>query len=419
MPGGPRESWEIIAPIFRKIAAQVDGEPCCRYMGPDGAGHYVKMVHNGIEYGDMQLICEAYAILKDVLGMKAAELADIFTEWNKGDLDSYLIEITSQIFRKIDPDTGKPLVDVILDKAGQKGTGIWTLQSAIQRAVVISTINAAVEARVISSRKQERVDSSKILPHPKPAKFDGDRSELIAAVRDALYASKIVSYAQGMELLGAASIESKWNLNFGDIATIWRGGCIIRAKFLNRIVEAYARDPALHNLLLDRYFTGIIEKTQQNWRIAVSTAVAHGVAVPAFSASLAYFDSYRQARLPSNLLQAQRDFFGAHTYERVDKPGVFHTEWLESDEPQEKPAEAKARSAWRRITMTYIYETTNPDKPVRRFEVTQSMKDDPLRTDPETGEAVRRVITGGSGVLVPGGSAGPSVGSCGSHCGCH
>jgi 6-phosphogluconate dehydrogenase len=342
MPGGSRESWEMIAPIFRKIAAQVDGEPCCRYMGPDGAGHYVKMVHNGIEYGDMQLICEAYAIMKDVIEMDNKELAETFTEWNKGELDSYLIEITSRIFRKIDPDTGKPLVDVILDKAGQKGTGIWTLQSAIQQSVVISTINAAVEARVISSRKDDRVASSKILPQPKPKKFKGDRAQLVDAVRNALYASKIVSYAQGMELLGAASTQYKWSLNFGDIATIWRGGCIIRAKFLNRIVEAYQRDPALHNLLLDSYFTAIIEKTQDDWRIAVSTAAEHGVAVPAFSASLAYFDSYRSARLPSNLLQAQRDFFGAHTYERVDKPGVFHTEWIESDhKPAQKSAEPK------------------------------------------------------------------------------
>ena len=243
MPGGPRESWEIIAPIFRKIAAQVDGEPCCRYMGPDGAGHYVKMVHNGIEYGDMQLICEAYAILKDVVEMDAKQLADTFTEWNKGELNSYLIEITSQIFRKIDPDTGKPLVDMILDKAGQKGTGIWTLQSAIAQSVVISTINAAVEARVISSRKEERVAASKVLPQPKPKKFTGDRAQLVGAVRNALYASKIVSYAQGMELLGAASKQYNWNLNFGDIATIWRGGCIIRAIFLNRIVEAYQRNP--------------------------------------------------------------------------------------------------------------------------------------------------------------------------------
>src|ERR1700675_3696267 len=342
MPGGSRESWEIIAPIFRKIAAQVDGEPCCRYMGPDGAGHYVKMVHNGIEYGDIQLICEAYAILKDIVEMDAAQLAETFAEWNKGELDSYLIEITSQIFRKIDPETGNPLVDMILDKAGQKGTGIWTLQSAIKQSVVISTINAAVEARVISSRKDERVASSKILPQPKPRKFKGDRAQLVDAVRTAPYPSKIVSYAQGMELLGAASKQYKWNLNFGDIATIWRGGCIIRAKFLNRIVEAYKRDLGLHNLLLDRYFTGVIETTQDNWRVAVSTAAEHGVAVPAFSASLAYFDSYRQARLPFNLLQAQRDFFGAHTYERVDKPGVFHTEWIESDhKPAQKSAEPK------------------------------------------------------------------------------
>src|SRR2546426_8918004 len=342
MPGGSRESWEIIAPIFRKIAAQVDGEPCCRYMGPDGAGHYVKMVHNGIEYGDIQLICEAYAILKDILGMDAAQLADTFEEWNKGELESYLIEITSKIFQKIDPETGKPLVDVILDKAGQKGTGIWTLQAAIRQYVVISTINAAVEARVISSRKEERVAASKILPQPRRRTFKGNRDELVQAVHDALYASKIVSYAQGMELLGAASTAYNWNLNFGDIATIWRGGCIIRAKFLNRITEAYARDPKLHNLLLDQYFTDIIAKTQRNWRVAVSTAIKHGVAVPAFSASLAYFDSYRSARLPANLLQAQRDFFGAHTYERVDKPGVFHTEWAESDqEPSEKPTEAK------------------------------------------------------------------------------
>ncbi|PYJ80602.1 MAG: phosphogluconate dehydrogenase (NADP(+)-dependent, decarboxylating) [Verrucomicrobia bacterium] len=311
MPGGSRESWEIIAPIFRKIAAQVDGEPCCRYMGPDGAGHYVKMVHNGIEYGDIQLICEAYAILKDILAMQAAELADVFAEWNKGELDSYLIEITSEIFRKIDPETGKPLVDMILDKAGQKGTGIWTLQS-------------------------------KILPQPRVRKFKGNRMRFIDAVRDALYASKIVSYTQGMELLRSGSTEYKWNLNLSDIATIWRGGCIIRAKFLNRIVEAYQRDAALHNLLLGRYFTKIIRKAQRNWRVAVSTAIKHGVAVPAFSASLAYFDSYRQARLPANLLQAQRDFFGAHTYERVDKPGVFHTEWMESDQkPAEKPTEPK------------------------------------------------------------------------------
>jgi 6-phosphogluconate dehydrogenase len=336
MPGGSRESWEIIAPIFRKIAAQVDGEPCCRYMGPNGAGHYVKMVHNGIEYGDIQLICESYAILKNVLGMEAAQLADVFAEWNRGELESYLIEITSQIFRKIDPDTGNPLVDMILDKAGQKGTGIWTLQAAIRQYVVISTINAAVEARVISSRKEDRVAASKILPQPRARQFKSNRERLVDAVRDALYASKIVSYAQGMELLRSGSTTYNWNLNISDIATIWRGGCIIRAKFLNRIVEAYQRDPALHNLLLDRYFTRAIRRAQPKWRLVLSTAIKHGVAAPAFSASLAYFDSYRSARLPANLLQAQRDFFGAHTYERIDKPGVFHTEWLE---PEKKPAE--------------------------------------------------------------------------------
>src|SRR5205085_1895991 len=342
MPGGSRESWEVIAPIFRKIAAQVDGEPCCRYMGPDGAGHYVKMVHNGIEYGDIQLICEAYAILKDVLQMEAAQLAEVFTEWNRGELESYLIEITSQIFRKIDPDTGRPLVDMILDKAGQKGIGIWTLQAAIKQTVVISTINAAVEARVISAQKEERVAASKILPQPRARKFKGNRPRFIDAVRDALYASKIVSYTQGMELLRSGSTDYKWNLNLSDIATIWRGGCIIRAKFLNRIVEAYQRDPALHNLMLYKYFTRAIKRAQRNWRVAVSAAIKQGVAVPAFSASLAYFDSYRSVRLPANLLQGQRDFFGAHTYERIDKPGVFHTEWIDSDQkPAEKSTEPK------------------------------------------------------------------------------
>ena len=340
MPGGSRESWEIIAPIFRKIAAQVDGEPCCRYMGPDGAGHYVKMVHNGIEYGDIQLICEAYAILKDVLGIDAPQLADVFAEWNRGELESYLIEITAQIFRKIDPETSKPLVDVILDKAGQKGTGIWTLQAAIKQYVVISTINAAVEVRVISSRKEERLEASKILPQPRARMFKGNRGRLIDAVRDALYAAKIISYAQGMELLRSGSTTYEWNLNLSDIATIWRGGCIIRAKFLNRIVEAYKRDAALHNLLLDRYFMRIIKKAQPKWRVVVSTAIKYGAAVPAFSASLAYFDSYRSAQLPANLRQAQRDFFGAHTYERIDKPGAFRTEWIESEEePAEKPTE--------------------------------------------------------------------------------
>jgi 6-phosphogluconate dehydrogenase len=328
MPGGTKEAWEIVAPIYRKIAAQVDGEPCCRYMGTGGAGHYVKMVHNGIEYGDMQLICEAYAILRDLLRLSAPELHDVFDSWNKGDLDSFLIEITANIFTRKDPDTGKPLVDVILDKAGQKGTGRWTLQSAIEQGVVISTINAAVEARVLSSMKEQRVRASKQLPAPTGYKYTGDRQRLIDAVRDALYASKIISYAQGFTLFAAAGKQFGWNLNFGDIATIWRGGCIIRAKFLNRIKEAFDRSPQLENLMLDPFFGDILEKSQANWRFAISRAIRAGVAVPAFAASLSYFDSYRQKRLPANLLQAQRDYFGAHTYERIDKPGTFHTDWL-------------------------------------------------------------------------------------------
>jgi len=329
MPGGTKEAWEIVAPIFRKIAAQVDGEPCCRYMGTGGAGHYVKMVHNGIEYGDMQLICEAYAILRDLLGLDADELHDVFDNWNRGDLDSFLIEITANIFRKKDSETGKPLVDLILDKAGQKGTGRWTLESAIEQGVVISTINAAVEARVLSSMKERRVRASKQLPAPPPNPYEGDRQKLVDAVRDALYASKIISYAQGFTLFSAASKHFDWNLNFGDIATIWRGGCIIRAKFLNRIKEAFDRNLQLENLMLDPFFSSILEGSQANWRFAISLAIQAGVAVPAFSASLAYFDSYRQERLPANLLQAQRDYFGAHTYERIDKPGKFHTEWLQ------------------------------------------------------------------------------------------
>ena len=329
MPGGPKDAWEIIAPIFTRIAAQVDGEACCRYMGPDGAGHYVKMVHNGIEYGDMQLICEAYSILKNVLGLNNQELHDVFEQWNQGDLDSFLIEITTRIFTRRDDESDHLLVDMILDKAAQKGTGKWTIISALDLGVVVSTINAAVEARVTSSMKTQRVAASKILKGPDRPPHTGDRQALINAVRDALYASKIISYAQGMDLLGAAGRANHWNLNFGDIATIWRGGCIIRARFLNRIKEAYDRNASLSNLMLDEYFTAALIKNQPNWRLAVTTATDWGVAVPAFSASLAYFDSYRQDRLPANLLQAQRDFFGAHTYERIDRPGSFHTEWLQ------------------------------------------------------------------------------------------
>jgi len=330
MPGGSPESWTALGPIFTRIAAQVDGEACCRHMGPDGAGHYVKMVHNGIEYGDMQLICEAYAILKTTIDPSAEEFHQIFAGWNKGELNSYLIDITETIFTKKDPETGKPLVDVILDKAGQKGTGKWTVGHAVEMGVPLSTISSAVEARILSSLKTERVAASKELPAPEVKPFTGDRSRLIAAVGDALYASKIVSYAQGFAQLGAAGKIYGWDLNFGDIATIWRGGCIIRAQFLNRIKQAYETDPGLKNLLLAPFFRDIIAKTQANWRHAIITAIEQGVAVPAFSASLAYYDSYRSERLPANLLQAQRDFFGAHTYERTDKPAgeFFHTEWL-------------------------------------------------------------------------------------------
>ena len=331
MPGGSKEGWEFLAPIYTKISAFVDGESCCRYMGADGAGHYVKMVHNGIEYGDMQLICEAYAILHDVLGLGADELATIFGEWNRSELNSYLIEITATIFGKKDAETGKPLVDLIVDRAGQKGTGKWTVGHAVEMSVPLSTISAAVEARILSSLKEERVSASQHLKGPERVPFPAEKEALIEAVRDALYASKIVSYAQGFVQLGAAAKQYGWELNFGDIATIWRGGCIIRAHFLNRIKQAYELNPGLKNLLLDPYFRDIIENSQQNWRLAIGTAVANGIAVPAFSASLAYFDSYRSARLPANLLQAQRDFFGAHTYERVDKPvgEFFHTEWMQ------------------------------------------------------------------------------------------
>jgi 6-phosphogluconate dehydrogenase len=349
MPGGDPVAYSFIEPIFTKISAQVvdtlssDGRlaPCCTYIGPDGAGHYVKMVHNGIEYGDMQLICEAYALLKDVLGLSAAELHDVFNEWNEGDLGSFLIEITADIFTRIDPDTKTPLVDVILDRAGQKGTGKWTLQSAQDLGIPVSTINAAVEQRIVSSMRDQRVKASTVLPGPDAIKFEGDRAEFIEAVRNALYASKIVSYAQGLALLAAASKEFDWNLSIGNIAAIWRGGCIIRAKFLDRITEAYGRDPQLVNLMLDPFFTDIMTKTQSGWRTAVVEGIKNGIAVPAFTASLGYYDSYRSARGPQNLLQAQRDYFGAHTYERTDKEGSFHTDWFGLDEERLKPHEAE------------------------------------------------------------------------------
>lgn len=330
MPGGSKEGWEALAPIYTRIAAIAEGEPCCRHMGPDGAGHYVKMVHNGIEYGDMQLICEAYAILKATIDPSAAEFHEIFAEWNQGELDSFLIEITKNIFTKNDPETGKPIVDLILDKAGQKGTGKWTVGHATEMGVPLSVIGSAVEARILSSIKEERVAASQVLSGPSPAPFTGDRKEIINAVRDALYASKIISYAQGMVQLGKAGELYGWGLNFEDIASIWRGGCIIRARFLNRITEAYRKNPGLKNLVLDPFFSDILQRTQANWRKAVQTAIEYGVAAPAFSAALSYFDSYRTARLPANLLQAQRDYFGAHTYERIDKPAgeFFHTEWF-------------------------------------------------------------------------------------------
>ncbi|HET6407270.1 MAG TPA: decarboxylating NADP(+)-dependent phosphogluconate dehydrogenase [Chthoniobacteraceae bacterium] len=332
MPGGSKEGWQALAPIYQKIAAIAEGEPCCRHMGPDGAGHYVKMAHNGIEYGDMQLICEAYAILKASLSPSADDFAQIFTEWNKGELDSFLIEITSKIFTKKDPETGKAVVDVVLDKAGQKGTGKWTVGHAIEMGVPLSVIGSAVEARILSSLKDERVAASKVLNGPTAKPYAGDRSKLIEAVRDALYASKIISYAQGMVQLGKASELYNWNLNFEDIASIWRGGCIIRARFLNRITDAYKKNPSLKNLVLDPFFADILNRTQANWRIAVQTAIEYGVAVPGFSAALSYYDSYRSSSLPANLLQAQRDYFGAHTFERIDKPAgeFFHYDWLNS-----------------------------------------------------------------------------------------
>ena len=331
MPGGSKEGWQALAPIYQKIAAVAEGEPCCRHMGPDGAGHYVKMAHNGIEYGDMQLICEAYAILKAALNPTAEEFEQIFTNWNKGELNSFLIEITSKIFAKKDPETGKPIVDIVLDKAGQKGTGKWTVGHAAELGVPLSVISSAVEARILSSMKAERVAASKVIPGPTPKPFTGDRAAFIAAVGDALYASKIISYAQGMVQLGKASELYNWGLKFEDITAIWRAGCIIRAGFLNRITDAYRANPSLKNLILAPFFSEILTRTQANWRIAVCSAVENGVAVPGFSSALAYFDSYRTERLPANLLQTQRDFFGAHTYERVDKPEgqFFHTEWME------------------------------------------------------------------------------------------
>ncbi len=329
MPGGPASTWEVMKPIFESIAAKVDGEPCVIHIGPGGAGHYVKMIHNGIEYGDMQLICEAYNIFKHA-GFTTDEMATIFNEWNEGELQSYLIQITGKALEQIDPETGKPIVELIQDKAGQKGTGQWTLINGAENAIVISTINAAVEARILSSQKKQRVAASTLLTGP-DGSIKTDKAALVKKVHDALYASKIISYAQGLDLIKTMGEKKNWGLDLGRIAAIWRGGCIIRAKFLNRITDAYRSDPTLVNLMLDPFFKDLLSKTQQNWREVVALAVSSGLPVPAFSASLGYYDSYRAARLPANLLQAQRDFFGAHTYERTDKPEgqFFHTEWPE------------------------------------------------------------------------------------------
>lgn len=332
MPGGTKAAYENLEPILTKIAAQVDDGPCVTYIGPGGAGHFVKMVHNGIEYGDMQLIAEAYDLLKNALGFDHTQLQEVFAEWNATEeLDSYLIEITADIFNYIDPDTGLPLVDVILDAAGQKGTGRWTVAAAFDLAVPIPTMTAAVNARVVSFYKQERMAASKILTGP-TGKYEGDRTAFINKIRDALYCSKICSYAQGMALLSTASKAYHYDLNLSECARIWKGGCIIRARFLDKIKDAFNQDPQLPNLLIAPEFKQSILDKQTAWREVLAEAAKLGIPIPAFSTSLGYFDSYRREQLPQNLTQAQRDYFGAHTYERTDKPGVFHTEWTPAAE---------------------------------------------------------------------------------------
>ncbi|CAN5517726.1 decarboxylating NADP(+)-dependent phosphogluconate dehydrogenase [soil metagenome] len=329
MPGGDAAAWPSIKPIFQAIAAKVDGGvPCCDWVGPEGSGHFVKMVHNGIEYGDMQLICEGYNLLKDLLGMQAPELKDVFTKYNKGVLDSYLIEITSEIFGYVDPESKKPMVDLILDKAGQKGTGKWTVDCATEHGVPLTLISEAVFARCLSSQKDERVAAATVLSGP-TAKFTGDKAAFVADVEQALYASKLVSYAQGYALMAAQAKASNWELNNGGIALMWRGGCIIRSAFLGKIKEAFDKNPKLANLLVDPYFADQIQKAQAGWRRVVAAGVTHGVPMSTMTSALSYFDGYRTASLPANLLQAQRDFFGAHTYERIDKPRgeFFHTNW--------------------------------------------------------------------------------------------
>ncbi len=328
MPGGNPEAWPHVKDIFQSIAAKVeDGTPCCDWVGETGAGHYVKMIHNGIEYGDMQLICEAYHLLSVGLGLSADELAEVFTDWNKGELDSYLIEITSEIFAKKDED-GVPMVDKILDAAGQKGTGKWTGVSSLDLGVPVTLIGEAVYARCLSAMKDERVAASKVLTGPKLA-LDDNRAQFIEDVRCALYCSKVVSYAQGYMLMREAAKEQGWNLNFGGIALMWRGGCIIRSRFLGKIKEAFDKNPKLTSLLVDDFFSGALNDYQSAWRRAIIKAIEYGVPTPAFSTALAFFDGYRTDRLPANLLQAQRDYFGAHTYERIDRPRgeFFHTNW--------------------------------------------------------------------------------------------
>lgn len=327
MPGGSKEAWQYVKPVFQAIAAKVeDGSPCCEWVGGDGAGHFVKMVHNGIEYGDMQLICEAYQIMRDYLGMTADEMHDVFEEWNKGELDSYLIEITSEILTQ--KEDGVPMVDLILDVAGQKGTGKWTGMAALDEGVALTLIGEAVFSRCLSAIKEERVHASKILTGPKPV-FEGDRETFISCIRDALYAAKIVSYAQGYALMKTAARTYGWELNYGEIALMWRGGCIIRSVFLGNIKEAFDKNPALENLLLDDFFRGVVEKAQAGWREVCASVMKNGIPAPAICSALNYYDGYRTARLSANLLQAQRDYFGAHTYERVDKERgeFFHTNW--------------------------------------------------------------------------------------------
>jgi 6-phosphogluconate dehydrogenase len=329
MPGGSEAAWPHVKPIFQAISAKVgpnDDIPCCEWVGPRGAGHYVKMVHNGIEYGDMQLICEAYFLLKEALGLTNDELYDVFQEWYDGELNSYLIEISRDIF-SVKDDAGGYLVDKIMDKAGAKGTGKWMSQLALDLGVPSTLVTEAVYARCLSAMKDGRVRASKVLKGP-DSKYTGDRAKFINQIRDALYASKICSYAQGFVQLQAAALEHDWPLNFGNCALLWRGGCIIRAVFLDRIKEAFDADPNLENLLLAPYFQKAVNEAQDGWRHVVATAAQLGIPTPAFSAALAYYDGYRRERLPANLLQAQRDYFGAHTFERVDKPGTFHAEWI-------------------------------------------------------------------------------------------